>query len=333
MGFSVRGILGNPCSRRRAPGGDNGRGRRWAVRGRRRTPPWGSGCRRATTSRPGITLLHPRQVQSPLTNIDHGSRAPVRSELMNIRGYFSRTRPGQPASIEVAGPDPAWPRQYDVLAGRILLDATPGQRVRDPGGPPGGATPGARRPWLRRRGAIWINICRTWRSTRYISDVVMASIVSATPARPARNEPQVSRCNPVRAPHGGQHRVAELHVFPGVDLGPVDLGLSARTSRQLGNGPLRAVDHTHRRQHDRHLLRDRDPGHRDDVAGEQLVVDRRDRAHLVRLVVDDEERGVPRREQRVAERFTDGLVRGIHRFFLSGRTSTRAGNSAASTAL
>jgi hypothetical protein len=32
------------------------------------------------------------------------------------------------------------------------------------------------------RRAIWVNICRTWRSSMYVSDAVMASIVSATPA-------------------------------------------------------------------------------------------------------------------------------------------------------
>ena len=84
---------------------------------------------------------------------------------------------------------------------------------------------------------------------------------------------------------------------------------SERTLSELRDRRPLPVGDVHGREHDGKPVGLGETRHRHDVAGQQIVVDRRDRLNLARLVVDDDECGILRREQRISYRITRRFTR------------------------
>ena len=107
---------------------------------------------------------------------------------------------------------------------------------------------------------------------------------------------------------GGLDCLPEIDVFPRVDLGAVYLDRVRKDLPELRDGRRLPIGgDVHGREHDGEPVGLGETRHRHDVAYQQIVVDRCDRLNLARLVVDDNECTILRRQQRITERVAHRL--------------------------
>lgn len=99
---------------------------------------------------------------------------------------------------------------------------------------------------------------------------------------------------------------AKFDVFPRIDRGAiVDEDVAKHVEQRRHRGLVHTRLHVDRRENDRQPAGHRGLRHGDDVLQERSVIHRPDGVHLRRLIVDDEQGRVLRREQMVRHRITD----------------------------